>query len=515
MHEEPPPNMGETLINAAYETAWSGEAPSIIPEVDQSPQPKREKKLTIPLSKAPLSGHLAGSLSGGFDIDMMNKQWAVIGATKAVQILEERDDLRPEDRIQFLTVQAFMQRYANQFTKVVAANGKEIWKTHSEAWFTNLERREYSGISFYPLSYGEKPPLSERKYFNLWRGFSYAPSEKGTCEIFKDHILNNVCAGNEDHFNWVFGWFAQLMQQPRSKPGTSLVLRGGMGTGKTIVGEVVGKLVENHFMRASHSRYVTGNFNSHMASCLLLLAEEAVWAGGKEDAGKLKDLITSSHNTIEKKGVDSTVVDNFMRVMMTSNERWVVPAGHDERRFAVFDIGEGSKQNHLYFKEMFAELNAGGYERLLHEMLNFDLTKVDIAVIPKTEALIEQKLETGDFLHQWWFQKLDDGMLFQVDGLWPETVESRKLYEDYVKEANIVGIKRLLPERPFWCELRPLLGVCAHFEPKKRMTDAQGRRYWGYELNGVHVHRELFEARYGQAMKWQSLKSYGEARDQL
>ena len=85
---------------------------------------------------------------------------------------------------------------------------------------------------------------------------------------------------------------------------------------------------------------------------LLLQAEEAVWAGDKAAEGRLKSLITSKIQMIEAKGIDPIRVTNYVRLVMTSNEDWVVPAGMDERRFAVFDIAPTVKGNFAYFKEM-------------------------------------------------------------------------------------------------------------------------------------------------------------------
>jgi Family of unknown function (DUF5906) len=115
---------------------------------------------------------------------------------------------------------------------------------------------------------------------------------------------------------------------------------------------------------SDEARYITGQFNAHMASCLLLQADEAVWAGDKAAEGRLKGIITSETQMIESKGVDPIRLRNFLRVIMTSNEGWVVPAGMDERRFCVLDVGSGCAQNHEYFGEMDDELNAGGRERL-------------------------------------------------------------------------------------------------------------------------------------------------------
>ena len=44
---------------------------------------------------------------------------------------------------------------------------------------------------------------------------------------------------------------------------------------------------------------------------------------------------------IEFKGVNAIRMRNFVRVLMSSNEGWVVPAGMDERRFCVLDVDPG------------------------------------------------------------------------------------------------------------------------------------------------------------------------------
>src|SRR5262249_29494941 len=158
--------------------------------------------------------------------------------------------------------------------------------------------------------------------------------------IFNDHLLNNVSGGDVKRHAWLIAFFAQMLQRPRERLGVALVLRGGMGTGKTKVGEVIGRLIPWHYFLVDDPRYVTGNFNAHMAACLLLQADEAVWAGDKGAEGRLKGLITAPMQQIEPKGVDPIRLPNYIRLLMTSNDDWVVPAGKDERRFCIYDVSK-------------------------------------------------------------------------------------------------------------------------------------------------------------------------------
>ena len=96
-------------------------------------------------------------------------------------------------------------------------------------------------------------------------------------------------------------------------------------------------------------RYLVGNFNIHMQRLLLLQADEALWAGDHSAEGRLKGLVTSSVHMLEKKGVDPVASRNLVRVLLTSNADWVIPAGPDSRRFAVFDVGDAARGNASYF----------------------------------------------------------------------------------------------------------------------------------------------------------------------
>lgn len=80
--------------------------------------------------------------------------------------------------------------------------------------------------------------------------------------------------------------------------------------------------------------------------------------------------------------------------------------------FAVLDVGEAAKQKHSYFSEMYAQLDAGGYEALLADLLALDLdgpTAPNLRSIPKTKALLEQKIPSLDPIASWWLGRLADG----------------------------------------------------------------------------------------------------------
>jgi hypothetical protein len=114
---------------------------------------------------------------------------------------------------------------------------------------------------------------------------SVAPIVMGLFAI----ICSSMSAAATTGCSTVFGFFAHVVQRTRERLGVAPVLRGRMGSDKTKVGEVFGRIFPRLYFLVDDARYVTGHFNAHMATCLLL----AVWADDKAVARRLKGIITS------------------------------------------------------------------------------------------------------------------------------------------------------------------------------------------------------------------------------
>src|SRR5215204_2312773 len=118
---------------------------------------------------------------------------------------------------------------------------------------------------------------------------------------------------------------------------------------------------------------------------------------------------------IEAKGYDAEQSRNCTHLIMASNSDWVVPAGLEERRFLVLDVGESQMQNSEFFGALDRELESGGREALLHLLLNRDLSGFNVRRFPQTEALREQKLLSLETHEEEWIQVLRDGVTPDLD----------------------------------------------------------------------------------------------------
>jgi hypothetical protein len=299
----------------------------------------------------------------------------------------------------FLTVRDAREREATR-TVHVQGEGKKAMFNEWKEW---PGRREYDEIRFAPGN--DDPSL-----YNLFFGWDVRP-RVGDWSRLREHIRLTVCNGDNEQFNWFMTWLSHIFQFPGSKPSVAVVIRGKKGTGKSIVFDFIQRLMSGYFFKAADGKRALGNFNAQYETTLLLLMEEAFWAGDQAKEAVLKDLISSPTIPIERKGVDSYMAKNFMRVAMISNDRWVVPASDDERRYAIFDCGDEHRGDSEYFKEMIEQMNDGGLEAMLYDLLTFEPQAGwgTLNTAPVTSGLKEQVVESLRGVDRFMYELLTAG----------------------------------------------------------------------------------------------------------
>jgi hypothetical protein len=414
----------------------------------------------------------------------LNEEYALILLGSGSAVLQEGEDAEGAYEFRLLELNTF-RHWLKPYVIYDQESGRKI--EHSKIWLESEERRHYRGLVFDPS--GQAPST----YYNLWTGFAVEPKAGPgySCQRFLDHVAEVVCGGDEALFAWVMGWFASLIQRPAEKLGTAVVLHGGQGTGKSIVGEAVGSLLGRHYSKASDARFLTGRFNSHLANCLLFQLEEVTWGGDHAAAGKLKDLITSDWQMIEYKGKEPVKVQNYVRLFLTGNNEWMVPAGIDERRFCTIDVLDTHQQDGPYFAALRQELDHGGREALLDYLLRYDTRDIPLRQVPRTLALAEQQLASLAPHQQWWLDILRRGTLpGDVDGT--GRVEADRLYAHYVAMLkDTYGIGRRMNEALFGKAIRKLApGLCV--KRPSVITAGGTERPRVYEFPSLERCREAF-----------------------
>lgn len=427
--------------------------------------------------------------------EKLNRSFAFVFAGGTGNILWETTD--PEGGFEFhlMNKQSFFDMHA---TNKMQIGDKS--KPTAQLWLEWPKRRSYDGLVF-------EPGVNvDSRWYNMWRGFAVQPADSPShpmVERWKEHLFENICGGDKGLADWLTGWFAHLIQKPYEKPLVATVFRGGKGVGKNALVERVSRLLGAHAMTTARRRYLVSNFTKHLQYSLLFILDEAFWSGDKEAEGVVKDLVTGAKHQIEPKGRDAYTVRNLTRVVIIGNEDWLVPASADERRWAVFDVGEGRKQDRKYFEQMRVGLDEqGGSANLLRYLMDYKITQ-DVNLAPNTAGLVSQKLSSLESVPQWWYDTLAAGTIAGGDwgGEWPDTVPTNRLRDALRRWVGNRNIKGRLPNDVHFGKI--LHQMAPSFEKKKLGSRlAEGDTSYAYFKAPLEVLRREFDRYIGGATPW-------------
>lgn len=307
----------------------------------------------------------------------------------------------------FQTFKSFGERYGNRYIKVskqTKAGTEQQSAQLGPYWLKWRQRVSYDGIDLVPNA----PHVLPNNNLNLWRGFSIM-ERQGAWPLMQQHIAYVLADGDVAALDYIMRWSTWAVQNPGERAEAALVFRGGKGSGKGTFAHALRRIFGMHGLHIANSKHLVGSFNAHLRNCLLLYADEAFWAGDKQGESTLKALITEATLTIEQKGVDAMQWHNRIHLIMTANADWVVPASHDERRYAMFNVSEQRINDQAYFNALHHELNNGGLEAMLYDLKRVPLGDWHPRHVLKTKALTEQKMQSMPPLLEWWEAMLQEG----------------------------------------------------------------------------------------------------------
>lgn len=382
----------------------------------------------------------------------------------------------------------------------VKVPGEKRTEPVTSAWMRHPSRRTFAGGLVF------NPKMTPAGAYNVWRGWAVQPNPDASCDLFLAHVRDVICDGSEREFQWLLGWMAHLVQHPEQKPGTAVVLRGAKGAGKDTVGHYLGALFPRHHVTLSQPEHLTGRFNAHMETAILIHLEEGYWAGNHAAEGVLKNLITCQSLEIERKGIDPYKIDHFGRLLITSNADWVVPATPGERRFFVLDVSPVHAKDTAYFGAIWKEQANGGAGALLHFLQSFDLTGFDVRNPPETAALTRQKLEGLRNVEAWWHDRLSEGTLstdefsedrtdWEGEAITVSRAMLRRNYEDWLSRQRWHGAA--LNDKQFGQRLRAMCNALNDHRAR-----VSGERERQYILPPLAECRAAFSAFIGGEMEW-------------
>ena len=408
-------------------------------------------------------------------VDELNKKHAVVRVGR-FYVLTEDVDILGNPTFSLEGRSSFRQFYENK--SFVGSDGRP--HNVADVWLRSTNRREYSGITFDP---GLSP--DETKY-NLWNGFAFKP-RKGDCSKFWAHVFDNICNKNEVEYLYLRKWIASVFQKPE-EVHTGVVLCGSQGTGKNSFVNPLGELFGSHFIELSGLNELLSDFNFHLKNAVLIHANEALWSNSKHGIGRLKAMITDRLCTIEAKGRDRTVLRNYKHVIISSNEHFPIHLDSDDRRFFVLRVSDAKKEDHAYFEAIKKQLDNGGYEALLYDILNEDISSYNPRIFPWSNESFKIKLMSTDSCTRYIYECLFSGFLdINSSFKWSQIISRKFIYAHYkqwcrengepVMTGNIFGV--------FLKKIFPTIGTT-------RLSESNGTRTYAYKLFPLSFARSEF-----------------------
>ena len=393
---------------------------------------------------------------------------------KALVYERVRDPALDREILLRLTLNSLRKLYAHRNFTVSNSDGAEITKSEAEWWSNHRKRRTYlDGVTFDPT--GRAPDT----FWNLWTGFGVEPAP-GDWSLLREHVQTVICRGDAGQLDYLLNWAARMFQHPTEPGHVAIVIRGKKGAGKGIYLSALARAFGGHAIHIHDLEHLAGRFNAHLRDCVFLFADEAFFAADRKHEGALKGLITEQTLPIEGKGQNLVSAKNMLHIAMASNNDWVVPASHDERRYAIFDALDNKLGDRKYFKAIAEQLEAGGLAGMIHDLLRLDIANFEVRDFPDTDGLVEQKMHSLDTLDRWWLAVLERGFIWRSRygiiefGKWTEFVSTELLHRSYHQ----------------WCDDERVQRRASRVEIGKRMTEV----YQSARPDGNHVIGEIESA---------------------
>lgn len=265
----------------------------------------------------------------------------------------------------FIDVNALKSVYAPYALKIYDDEGNAKYKDALDVWLKHEERKLYTRIAFSPKHISGA--------LNLW-GDIPCRAEAGDCTPLLDFILEIICRGNVDKYNYLIKWLAQLMQKREVKSTIVPVIIGVQGAGKGLLTDgILKSILGQYYLLIDKSDTIIERFNDEQANKFLTVLDEATWGRNYALSNLLKRLTGSETMQVEEKFGSRYTIENYSRYIVTSNDIDSVRIEPGNRRFLVFECAEPREIS--YYSRLWDMVREGSAVRALYA----HLLKVDVS----------------------------------------------------------------------------------------------------------------------------------------
>lgn len=377
-------------------------------------------------------------------------------ANSACKVLRKTHDINGSIKYEAKSVYDMGQLFSN-YGHSIAYKGEDKECTSFDLWMKSPDRNTCEGLTYQP----RKPERIYRAegntvFLNTYSEFVKWDDEDPECswDLMQAHILNILCKGDEDLYNRFILFFANIVQNPDKKYAQTLIIKGDIGCGKSIVMDYIREMMGRSAMEMNDSNSITGKFNEHLAEKLLVVLDEGDF---KKSMNKLKNIISSKTLEIEPKGMAKIWVNNCIRIVVTTNSEDTVEVSlGSERRFFILACSNKwvqSASSHQkrkddkvrYFNAIQKQMEEeGGVDQMFYDLKNWNPDDYglsfssDLMMAPMTEGLREESATSANRDESFVSSFIQNGFLREVPN---KDLDEISLFPDEDNEMTIVPRK--------------------------------------------------------------------------
>jgi hypothetical protein len=350
------------------------------------------------------------------------------------------------------------------------------------------------------------PDPAKAGELNLWSDPPIKPVA-GDWSVLKSHLVDVVCSSCPTKSDYLTKFLAHMLQKPAEKPGVMIVLKGGQGTGKGALLQIVQRIWQGTSLFTSNIDHVVGRFTGALERSYVVLLDEALFKGDKRAVDRMKSLITEPRCQIEEKNQPTRSLKSIHRFFATTNHDQFGHTDIDDRRHAFFDVSDSRQGDEAYFDELFAAINDDKViAAMMHDLKNLDLTSFNVRVAPRTDDHGAQILKSLSGLDRYWYQVLTSAELPLLNGGFGATkdwtsddifVTTKGLHESY----ELYDRHNIRFERRTLQDVGAMIARLCPSAKYLRKTES-GKQRRGYVLPDLDVARIEFEAALGVEVSW-------------
>lgn len=315
--------------------------------------------------------------------------------------------------------------------------------------------------------------------FNLYRKSEvlkkYKLVKNPDFPLIKRYLMNLVDY-DDDAYNWLVHWLANIVQNPARKVPTAVILQGKQGTGKNqLCSEILKTILGNNYGEITQTQ-LDAEHNDWAFGKQLIFANEVIHNDNKYLVpNKLKNLVSDKYIPLRMMFKAPILIRNYAHVIFSSNTLVPLKLDADDRRYSVFKSKKLPDGKGLYKEfEKNKEKEIAEFAAFLMQLeIDYDLivepyqnqARQDLIRFSQNsiEEFISEAFEMGglDVMAQHLLEEdhskglLNESLHFEViereGGLF---VETSKIYKLYVKFCNDAGYQSKFSRNNFTKHLK-------------------------------------------------------------